>query len=147
MAQHGYRMPVWNAVFAGIERAPEMGADAEHREVGAGDELAVDVFRASRKADVECVSKTAEHSGEHLVVIAKVGVSRIRQLVAVAPPAAVLRALCGDLHQFGRLGNRQQPKQHLVEQREDRGIRANAQRDRQDGDRREQGALRKPRQP
>ncbi len=134
MAQHRQRVAVGSLVLVGAEGASQMWTHAEHREVRARDQLALDPFGRAAEGHVERVAPPAEHADKDLVVIAEVGVPRIGQLVAVPPAVAILRALCGDDHELLGLPDRQQAKQHLVDEREHRCVRANAQRDRKDGD-------------
>ena len=58
--------------------------------------------------------------------------------------AAVVRPLLVEHHQLIGVGHRQLAQQDLVDQREDRGIRADAERQRQDRDDREQRAAPEP---
>ena len=74
-------------------------------------------------------AEAAEHAREDVVVVAELGVDRVRQFTAVAPVAAVAAALESDLHELVRIVNGQLSEQHLVDEREDRGIGANAERD------------------
>jgi len=60
--------------------------------------------------------------------------------------AAVVRALLKEHDQLFGNGYRQLPQQDLIDQREDRGVGANPQRQRQDRHRREQRAAAKPTQ-
>ena len=118
-----------------------MWTHAEHREVRARDQLALDPFRRAAEGHVERVSPPAEHAAKDLVVIAEIGVPRVGQLVAVPPAVAVLRALAGDDHELLGLPDRQQAKQHLVDEREYGRVRADAERDREHGDSRDDRGL------
>ena len=134
MAQHRHQVAVRDLVFIRVERAPQVCPDAEHREVRAGDELTLDALRALREAHVQGVAEPAEHPGEHVIVIAEVGVPRVGELVAVTPAVPVLRTLGGDDDELLGVCDRQQSNQNLVDQREDCRIRADPQRDREHGD-------------
>ncbi len=134
MAQHRHQVAVRDLVFIRVERAPQVCPDAEHREVRAGDELTLDALRALREAHLQGVAEPAEHPGEHVIVIAEVGVPRVGKLVAVTPAVSVLRTLGGDDDELLGMCDRQQSNQNLVDQREDCRIRADSQRDREHGD-------------
>ena len=141
VADHGHRMPAGQPVVFRRQRPPERGADAEYGEVRSGHDLPGHPFGSAGMAEVKRVAEAAEHAREHLVVVAELGVDRVRQFTAVAPVAAVAAALKGDLHQLVRVVTGSSSEEHLVHEREDRGIGANAERDRDDRDGGEAGSL------
>ncbi len=76
----------------------------------------------------------AGEAGEHGVAVAEGDIQGIRERVKTV---AVLRpdapAFHAELDQLARVLHRQQPEQHLVDQREDRRVGGNAERQRQHG--------------
>ena len=134
VADHGHWMTAGELVVLRCQRPPERGANAQHREVGAGHDLPGHPFGPPGVADVERVSEAAEHAGEHVVVVAELLIDRVRQFTAVAPVTAVPAALERHLDQLVRIVHPQHSQEHLVHEREDRRIGANAERDRADRD-------------
>ena len=91
-------------------------------------------FVAAAGVDRRPERKHREQAGEGLIAIAQLGVDRIGQLASGADRAAVVEALRGDADDAIGLGNGQLAEQDLIEQREDRGVGADAERDGEDGD-------------
>ena len=125
------------------EDAPDRRLHAQHREEVAGHQLRVDplglVVDRQRRGHVA----PRDDLGERGALLLEVHVHGVG--VHPAPHvAAVVRPLLVDLHQRAGVGDRQAPQHHLVDQREDRGRRPDAEGEREDGDDGEQGAATEP---
>src|SRR6185503_19330514 len=112
------------------DNAAQPRVDAESGEVAAGHQFTGDPFRLPADADVQAVAEEAEHRAEHLVVVAQFGEPRVRQLIPFAPAVAVLKSLAGDEDELAGSLDREQPQQQLIDERENGGVRADAEGDR-----------------
>ena len=126
-------------VVFGREPAAERRLDAEQREVVAGDHLRRDLLRLGPAAPVQLREGERRHPGEHLVLVAEVLVVEMRER-QVARVALVEHE---DRHQPVRLGHGHRLQQDDVDHAEDRGVRADAERE---GERRDDGEGRALRQ-
>jgi len=127
VAQHRHRMAAGNAIVVRGKRAPQRRTHPQHREIRSRDQLAAGQFGRSVEPQAELVWEPAEHAGEHRVIRFEIPIHRVRERVW-APVAAVVHALHVEQHQLLRILDRHQPQQHLIQQREDGGVRANPQR-------------------
>ena len=120
------------------QRAADVRLRAEGLEVVAGDELGAHALRLAVRHQRQRCGEPREHAAENSVLIAKIAIHRIgeRPIVERASPECP-RAVEQD-ETLGVLHG-QKPQQHLVGQREDRGVRANPEREREDDDDRERG--------
>ena len=126
-------------VFLRVEHAAGGRRDAEHREVVARDHLDVDalglVVDGDRRIGQPAREDFAKGLGPLLILLVdRVGVH------PRAHVAAAVRARLVEHHQLVRVLDRQLAEQDLVDQREDRGVGADAKRERQDRHDREQRA-------
>ena len=127
-------------VFGGIEDAPDGRLHSERGEVVARhhfhrDQLGLIVVERERDALGHLL---AEDLGKRLGSLLIVLVDRIG-IRAFAVAAPHVGASLGEHHQGVRILDGQQPQDQLIHQREDRGIRADAQREREHRDQGEQG--------
>ena len=133
------RVIVWR------EQAAERGREPQHREVAAGDHHAPAVRRLIARRDVRAEDHVRGDTGEAGRAVRRlleVPVHRIAEdVVAIAFCAreaarvgSGLRGRRQEVHEPSRIGNRQRPQEHLIEQRKDRGVCADPERQRGDGD-------------
>ena len=120
-------------VFLRVEHAAERRLDAKHREVVAGDQLGVDPLGLVVDAHRRGHEAAAEHLRQRLGLLLQILVERVR-VHARAHVAAHVRALLVEHHQLVGGVNGQLAQQELVDQREDRGVGADAERQGEDGD-------------
>jgi hypothetical protein len=117
-----------------------MRPDAEYVEVVAGDQGHGHRNRAAIVQQADGLDPLTRQPGEHRVLIAQRQVGWIRKRVqAIAPVATGPNPFEPQLHQLTRVFNRQHPQQNLIDEPEDRGVGANAQRERGDGGQGEAG--------
>ncbi len=116
------------------ERAPDQRRDAERREEVGRDVHADDFFRRARSGQVDAVVVERRDPLECRRALAPADEVRRREHVGAARPPRV-----GFPHhdQASGIAERQRLEQHRVDDREDRRVRADAQRERQHRDRRE----------
>ena len=147
VAHHRNRRGV-GLVIVGRDGPAREGAEAEHREVVAGDELSDVRFGGARSPGAAHVQVLqAPLKGGHLaelgIVIAELLVQRIRVdspvVLKSAEHAAI--AVVAQSVKLARFRHRQALEHHGVEQSEDRGVGADAQRERDHADCREAGRL------
>ena len=157
VAEHRDRAVAALAIVVGADDAPDGRADAEHLEERARHELARHALGLALDADVHGEAPAGEEAGEDLrrrrrvrhrpararqprgrvdEAVPEVFVHRERQHVA-ARIAAVVVARAAEQHELLGLSHGDRAQQHFVDQREDGGVRADAQGDRQQRDRRE----------
>jgi hypothetical protein len=134
VADHGHRMRAARHVILRRQHAAERGLHAEHVEERSRHQLARRALRAALNAHGHGPVAAAEHTREHVVVIAEVDVVRIRERILIALPVAMKRSLALEQHQLLRILHGQQAQQGLIDQREDRRVGAEAQRDREHRD-------------
>ena len=120
----------------GQERAAALGADAEHLEVVAGDELGRDRAGAASRPSVTLASAEPKSPGERLDVVAQLHVVGIRQLEC-APGAGLARGrrAAGPPRHAG-----ERRQGDALEHREDGGVQADAERQHADHGERERRA-------
>ena len=138
VTQDGDRVAALHKIVLRVEDAAQGGAHAQDREVIAGDEFARDQFGPAFVSQAEAVAEAAEHSLEDLVLVAEILVHGIGNRVA-AGVASVVRSARREQHQLFRVAHRQQLQDQLIDQREDGGIGADSQGEREHRDGREQG--------
>ncbi len=95
-------MPVRRAVVFRTQDTAQGSAHPQHREVGPGYQLARYQLGPIAVAHVKRVTEPAEHAGEDLVVVAKLGIHGIGQLAAVPRVVAVPGTVEGYLHELLR---------------------------------------------
>ena len=161
VAEHRHIAHATDFVIVGGNDAPHRGAHTEHAEVGARDQFARHPLGRAIHAQCDRHWTSCEHTGEDLrrrrwignrqadawergvvaaidEVVAEVLVHREREHVAAGVVAVVIaRAL--EQHQLLGVLDRQAAQQYFVNQREDSGVGADAERDRQQSNRGEQG--------
>jgi hypothetical protein len=130
VAEHGNRMATLQPIVSRRQQTTNGGLNAQDRKVAASDNLTASAVGLALKPDVHVVAEAPEHAREDLVAIADFRVRGIRELAAIAPVAAVVVAVKGHLYELLRVLHRQQAQQHLVHEREDCRVCANAQGDR-----------------
>ena len=143
MAHHDDRRRRRRVVGGGEDAAAER-ADAERREVVAGDVLGAQ--RPRRRVDVltpHAEARAAGLEGGDLFELRQLGLQPLEQREREHAPAILRPALhaavvaVADAVEARRIGDRQRPQHHGVDQREDGGGAADAERERQDGGGRE----------
>ncbi len=120
------------------EDAPHGRAHTEHGEVIAGDEFTGDELCASFVGQAEGVAEAAEHALEDLVLVAEILVHGVGNRVG-AGIAAIVRTAGGEKDELLGIAHRQELKNQLIDQREDGGIGADSQGEREHCDGSEQG--------
>ena len=120
------------------EQAPEVRPRAEDVEEIARDELACHALRPPLPRDGRRDRRAREHAAEHFVAVAEVLIHRIRERPVVHRPAAE-RARVVELDELLGVFHGQASQEDLIQQREDGGVRADAERQRADDDGREPG--------
>ena len=138
VAEHHHGGLAGGLVVGRSDQPAQGRLQAEHLEVAAGHEHAVGVERLPAIRQVRAERPVRGHAREHglrLLEIAehRITEDRLRAAGVVARLGSRLRAGRRQVDQPPRVLHRQGPEQHLVEQREDRGIRANAKPQRDDG--------------
>ena len=89
-----------------------------------------DQLGGSVEPQAELVREAAKHARKNRVVRFEIPIHRIGDRV-VTPVAAVMKPLHMEQDQLLRILHRHQAKQHLIQQRKDGGVRADAERQRQ----------------
>ena len=133
VAQHRDRLSARRAIVVRREGAADLRAHAEDVEEVAGHELAVHALGLSAGEQRQRRREAGDHAVEHRVLIPQVAVHRVRQGAVVERPSPERAGAVEHDELLGRL-HRQHPQQHLVGEREDRGVRADAERQRQHDD-------------
>ncbi len=146
VAQHGDEMPADGLIVAGPQQPSDSGLQLERREVGTGDQRATAADRLIVIGEVGAEAAVRGEAGEHRLALLEIPEHRVAEdHVAVAGLAAGLRARLGaggrKIHQLIGFGHRQRLEQHLVDQREDRGVGPDAEGQREDRDRRHERRL------
>ncbi len=150
MTQHHDRLPARHPIVVLAEHAPNGRLHSEHLKIITGNEFArgairLAVIRHARRKSVPC-----QNAGKDRIVVAQPLVHRVGEgfgVIAVTRNVSRCRPRRAQHHQFVRVLHRELLQQNLVHQREDRRIRANAQCQRNHGNRREARALRQHPQP
>ena len=146
VAQHDDRMaPVDLIVFLRVEDASRRRSHAEHGEEVARHHLGVHALGLVLDADGRGHEPAGDHLGQRLGALLVLLINRIR-VHARAHVAAVVRPLLVEHHQFIGVLHGQPTQQDLIDERVDSGVRADAERQRQDRDDREQRAAAQPAQ-
>ena len=138
VAQHGDGVPADRIVDFRTEQAPQRGHEAQRREVRAGDLHALDdVDGAPLVGDAGAEAAVRHEVREHGLLPLQVTEHRVAEhLVAAALARATVRAGLRsrglEIHEALGLDDRQRAQQELAVQREDRGVRPDAEGQRQD---------------
>src|SRR5713226_1127095 len=127
IAQHHQRVAVRHTVILRRERAAQRSAHSQDTKVRPRNQFRRHTFRLRAKRHAHRLRKPAEHPRKNFVVILKIAVHRVRNRVP-APVVPVVPPPHGQQHQPLRILHWQQAQQHLVQQRENRRVRANPQR-------------------
>ena len=147
VAQHRDVAAADGEIVIDIEQTAERRLDTENRKVRARDVHALGVDgRLAGHRDVDAEAAMRGETGKRRVGLFEVAEHRIAQhLVAVAGLIARVRAGLrpgrSEIDEARRVGDRQRPAKHLIEEREDRRVRANAECERQHGDDRHEWRL------
>ncbi len=141
MTQHGDAITLL-AILLRQKRAAQQRLRAEGREQAGRSVAGVDLGRGVAQHEVEAFAalpaRTDGHIGEHRVLRAPIEVIRpAHPLLLDAPLGTALP----QRDQPVRLGIRQRPEQHAIDDAEDRRVRPDAQREREHGDGGEAGVL------
>ncbi len=119
---------------------PRTGVGPEHREEIRGAKLARDLFRLAIAREIEAAIEEDSHVGEDLVLIFPVGeVAEIDDVLIGAPALS----LFPHEHELLRILVRKAAQQHSIDDTKDRGVRANAERERKQRNKRHHRALQK----
>ena len=126
------------------EEAAEGGLDAEHGEVVAGDDLGVDDVGGCAAAEAGVAGGGGEQAGEGLVLVAEILVHGVGEVVGVVAAPAAGFTVPGGIGGFedderGGIVDGKRAQQGLIEEREDGGVGADAEREGEDGGEREAG--------
>ena len=114
-----------------LDGSSERGAYAEHAEVRARDDLGAHGFGRVPEREVDRGRGAPEHAVEHVGLVAQILVEGMRHQIAAAPAVADKRPAPVQQDEPVGLADGQLSKERLVDQREDGGVRADAQADRQ----------------
>ena len=133
-------------VVARAEQTADRRPNAEYRKIAAGHEHALAVDRLLRVGKVRAEDSVSRDPNEDRLRLLEIAEHRVAENgIAVASHVALrlpgLGAGGGEVDQPMGLLHRQGAQQHLVEQRENSGVRADAERQRQDGDQRDERRL------
>ncbi len=140
VTQDRHRISARRLVVVWRQRAADVRADGEDVEVVPGHELTADALRLSVGHQRERRGKACDDAAEHRRLIAEVAVHRVRE-GAVVERASLKCAGSVEDHELLRISYGQQAEQQLIGERENRRVRADAERDRQDHDERERRRL------
>src|SRR5262245_50596317 len=136
MAEHCDLTGVGPLLVGGRNQPPLRRPYAQHLEEISGDKLAFHPLGFLPRAQMKSGWRTQRQTGQRRVLLAVVQIVWIRRIAEVT----FVRVLASHLNQPSRLGHAaQRPQQERVGQAEDRRIRANPQRQREYGDKREAG--------
>ena len=138
MAQYRHRVRARRPIVIVGEPAAERRLHAQDGKRVARDELRLDALGLATIGERRRRRRARHQAAEGVVAIAKIPIHRMREGTLVRRPAAE-GAGAVELHQLARILDRQQPQQHLIHQREDGGVGADPQRQRQHDDDREGG--------
>ena len=131
-----------------IEQSSQRRLQLQHRKIAARHEQAL-AARSLRLVSEVCaeanVRRDVRENGLDLLQVAEHGIDEDHIAVARAAAAleAGLRVGRAQVHEFRRIGNRERLQQHLMEHRKNSSGRANAERERDDGDGRDEGSSEK----
>jgi hypothetical protein len=146
VAEHGDEVRADGLVVGGGDQAAEVRLETESREVRARDHHPLAVERLPLEGEVRAERAVRDQPGEHGLLPLEVAVHRIAEdQVAVARLVARLRARLrsgrAEVDEPLRLGHGEGAEKHLVEEREDRRVRADAERQGEHGDGGDEGGL------
>ncbi len=123
VAQDGERMPAGRSIVLWRERAAERGRDTQQIEVISGNQLPADALHLTAIADAKRGVMISQHAAKNLIASTQIPIHWIGERV-IAHGGAVEFSLPVQEHQPIRIFHRQCPQQHLIQQAEDGGIRA-----------------------
>ena len=123
------------AILFGEERAADLGVDAEHGEKAGGGHLDVQAFGFAGAGESDSAGTDGLHAFERGGLVAPVAE------VFVGGADHGERAFFGDQNEAGWVAKRKRAEEHAVYDAEDGGVRADAESERENGDRREARAL------
>ncbi len=128
-------------IFRRVERAPEGSLDAEQREIGRSDDLALQPLGPARVGQAPLALGEERGPGEDLLPIAQDLILRVRpdHFLEDARRIAIGHEQVHE-HQLAGIAKRQRADQHRVDEREDREVRADAECQREHRGCREAGA-------
>src|SRR6185437_15855275 len=143
VTDHGDRARTGHAVVGFLDGAAEKCRNAEHGKVAAGNQI--DVYRLVSPAGNgglgrQLNTENSGDAGKRGLLLLKVMKERIGEEPGASignSSSAPTRPAVSEQHQFLRIVHRERTEQDGVEQREDSGVGANAQAEREDGDGRE----------
>ena len=140
VTQHHDRIAAGSLVIVVGKNSAECRLHSENLEVITGDQFAHPAFRLSAAGDAGVKREARQHTGAYRAVIAQAFVHRVGEglrIISIAPHVPLFFAWRAQHHQFFGMLHRQLPQKDLVGQREDGGVGANPQRQRQYRDRAE----------
>src|ERR1700720_190860 len=124
-------MSAGKAIVLGCKYASTEGPDPERGKVGSGDQLHSYAFRLPAERKAHGIRETAKHLRENFIVSLEIPEHGMRDGVA-APIAAVVAPTHGEQHELLGFLDGKESQQNLIEQCENSGVRADAQRKSQD---------------
>ena len=133
VVEHGDGMAVRDAVVIGSDQAANGGFDTQDFEIVAGHQFALQALALPAHSHAQRQGVAANHTAEDLVAIAEVLIQRVGNR-GIAGVAAVEGPFPLELDELLGMCDRQPAQKHLVEQRENGRVRADAQSQREDGD-------------
>src|SRR3984957_18555374 len=137
VADHGYGRTA-DAVFLRKKRAADDGRDAQKREKPGGDVPAFESLRLASAGDREICKAGGFHGFEGAALVAPVFIVLVRGGDRREHGVAF-----DDQHDVRGIAVGERAKQHAIDDGEDRGVRANAESEREDGDNRKARILEK----
>jgi hypothetical protein len=142
MAQHDDRMGARHAVVILRQQAADSRPHAQHVEEVSGNHLRAGALGLAVIGEADGSAGTRDHTAEDLSAVAQIPVHRIRKdgLHVVARTAAAALAIGVKNDKARRIRYRQITEHHLAQERKNRRVRADTERQRQYGDDREDRA-------
>ena len=139
VAQHDHWMGARRAVVIRREQPADGRPYAQHVEEVSGNQLCAGALRLAVIGEADGSAGTRDHAAEDLIAVAQVPVHRIGKdgLHVVARTAAAALAIGVKNDKALWIRHRQITEHHLAQQRENRRVRADTERERQYGDDRE----------
>src|SRR6266581_1333843 len=144
VAQDQDRMSALHIVIGWRQHSSQDRPHAQHIEIIPSDQFARSPLRLPMTRNACCKLKSRQHSIENRRVLRQPLVQRIGKnlrIVSITPNMSAFRSGRLQNDQLPGIPDRKPPQQHLIEQGKDRRVRADAQRQRQNGNKRKAGIL------
>ena len=142
VGEDGDRMGAGRAIVGRRQRPAERRHDAEHVERVPAHELSRGAFGRSARAHARVERKLGHESREDVAPRREIPVHRVRERrrdVRIAPAVPLDRAVRAQQHELARVAHREQRQEHPIDEREDRRVGADSERERDHGGRGEAG--------